>query len=699
MKNTETPNSMIVWLDPKTIAESKLNPRTHFDREKIDELVQSFKTHGFSASLSHLLVRKHKEADAGADYELICGARRWKAAMEIGLDRVPAVVDDIGDALVLELQLIENLQREGLTPLEEANAFRAMLALRDADDNAVYTVKTLAAKIGRTEMHVSDRLALCRLEGSPAGVALNAGKLPVTHARLLARLADGETRNELLDRVLDNGGALMSSRQLERIIKEECTVELRGADFDLTDANLVPMMNSLHTGERVSGGACSDCPMNTKNQDASGGSKLHMCTNPECFREKKAAVFDAWAKSVTEEGRTPLSAKAAEKVFDYSGKELSWNSGYVELNDSPRAEELRTGVKDAPSWRKLIRGRGVPVVLAKDVDGKVHELADHKLALMAARENEEGKPSAEKVFKSAQKEVAKSEDDRKAAAIEERKAREKAQRIECAQISAIAESASSAKTTEGFWLLAISALIVAAEGYYGLEPVMERRGLTSGSGNAAALLKYAGTLTGSQQVGLAVELMLEIYDPGDRGAILPKWAKLFLVDLKSVKKQVELAIAMENKAAAEKEQIANGIAWKSKKEKAEDFEWSTDGIAKNPDEAAVELPRDAKLVASVEVARTEKGWVCGFNVQAGKWGVGDPCRMTTNKYSNRELALRTGLLHIADKMKANGASGSALARIGEYVSAIAKPPEDVSEHEKRWAKQKTAKASKKGGAK
>ena len=118
----------------------------------------------------------------------------WRAAGSVGLPIVPCMVVEMGDNEVFELMMVENLQRAELTAMEEAQGYKRMLDLRDEEGKPLHTVASLAAKIGRTVQHVGDRLALCRLAGTPAGDALEAGEINITHARLLARIPGTKIR-------------------------------------------------------------------------------------------------------------------------------------------------------------------------------------------------------------------------------------------------------------------------------------------------------------------------------------------------------------------------------------------------------------------------------------------------------------------------------------------------------------------------
>jgi len=687
-------NTEIEWLPLADVLRGGLNPRTHFDPEKIQELVTSFKEHGFTPALSHLLVRPHPAAPE--KWELICGERRWRAATELGMEKVPAVVEAMSDVRVMELQLVENLQRDGLSPLEEAMGFRALLTIEEGGKRS-HSVKSLAAKIGRTEMSIRHRLSLIRLVGTMAGEALEAGELPISHAYLLARVQSDKLRDDFTRRVLKpaDGLAPIPFRQLEWMIRDEGMVELRGADFDVTDVVLVPVR--MDGDVRVMGGACSDCPHNTKNGEHAGGAKFHMCMNPECFREKRAAAHAGWMASVSdpEKGRTALSFAEAENVFDISGKKLAHNSGLVDLDEPPPEHDLNRGVSDPPDWKKLIRGQGVPVLVAKDGDGRVRELVDHKLALAAARENERDKP--ERIFRLAmadgkeavpgwkKEELAEKDlESRAALKLREKAARELAERIEEAQFLAIIDRARGVKVPEEFWALAVDSLLAVTEEHGDAGPVAARHGLEG----VDALTKYARKLLVADRVAFAVELLLTLYVREMRVVVFPAWSKAFGVDLKVVKKSVADQVAAEQKASADKAEIAEGIVWKTRKEKVDDFEWNAAGVCVNPDVALLQFPKGAKIFATVEVARAEKGWKVGFETNASKSGSRLACNLQTPSYSSRSLALKTGLLGLKPLLKAADAPGAVLKRVEEFIAAISDSGKNIGKVKSEPGKKK-----------
>jgi ParB family chromosome partitioning protein len=134
------------------LQESPSNPRRRFDEQSLAELAASFTAQGV---LQPLLVRSIDEDK----YEVVAGARRLRAAKLAALEEVPARIVALSDIEVLECQLIENGQREGVHPMEEASAYRAMIEA----DGAHYDVARIAATIGRTQTYVATRLRLAEL--------------------------------------------------------------------------------------------------------------------------------------------------------------------------------------------------------------------------------------------------------------------------------------------------------------------------------------------------------------------------------------------------------------------------------------------------------------------------------------------------------------------------------------------------------
>jgi ParB family chromosome partitioning protein len=159
-----------------TLTESPTNPRKRFDEKALGELAATFKTQGV---LEPLLVRELEERS----YQVVIGARRLRAAKIAELEAVPVRVVKLTDAEAIEAQVIENLQREDIHPLEEALGFRSLLELKDG----TYTVASIAARAGKSEAYVYSRVKLTDLTPPVAEAFLN-DKITTGHALLIAKL-------------------------------------------------------------------------------------------------------------------------------------------------------------------------------------------------------------------------------------------------------------------------------------------------------------------------------------------------------------------------------------------------------------------------------------------------------------------------------------------------------------------------------
>lgn len=194
-----TPSSTL----PLSQIESNQNqPRKRFDQEKLEELAESIRQHGV---IQPLTVRKL----ASGYYQVIAGERRWRAARMAGLDQVPAVVIEADDQKAMELAMIENLQREDLNPIEEAEGFRVLI------ENYGMTQTEAAENVGKSRSAVANALRLLDLDASIRQLVEN-DKISAGHARAilpLAPLARTKAANEIIDRNL-------SVRQTEQMVRK-----------------------------------------------------------------------------------------------------------------------------------------------------------------------------------------------------------------------------------------------------------------------------------------------------------------------------------------------------------------------------------------------------------------------------------------------------------------------------------------------
>ena len=176
LSSTPVEGESLVEIPLERIGVNPNQPRKAFDQEALAELSASIKASGI---IQPVVVRRR-----GDGYELIAGERRWRAARMAGLDRVPAVVRDATDAQSLELALVENLLREDLNPMEEAEAYQSLLA------QFGWTQEELGERVGRKQSTIANALRILRL---PEAIQedLRAGRLTMGHARALLALPGG----------------------------------------------------------------------------------------------------------------------------------------------------------------------------------------------------------------------------------------------------------------------------------------------------------------------------------------------------------------------------------------------------------------------------------------------------------------------------------------------------------------------------
>ena len=206
---------------------SSLQPRTVFDEAKLAELAQSINANGVVQPL--LLRRK------GPRYELIAGERRWRAAQLAGLSKVPAVIRSVSDDKVLELALIENIQREDLNPIEEARAYKKLI------DTVGLTQETVAERVGRDRSYVTNYLRLLKLPNDLQDL-LQRGKLSTGHARALLGTEHVEVQRRLARKVIEQD---LSVRATEQLVRQ--TVEPRQRKPPRTTAAVDPNVRAAES--------------------------------------------------------------------------------------------------------------------------------------------------------------------------------------------------------------------------------------------------------------------------------------------------------------------------------------------------------------------------------------------------------------------------------------------------------------------
>ena len=177
-------------------------PRKIFDEEALNELASSIKEHGI---VQPIIVKKSIKG-----YELVAGERRTKAAKIAGLETVPAIVKDFDDEQMMEIALIENIQRENLNPIEEAMAYDSILK------SSNITQDELAKKFGKSRSYITNSLGLLRLPDDTKKYVED-NKLSMSHARALSKLDDTEQINRLANKIVNEN---LNVRAIENITRD-----------------------------------------------------------------------------------------------------------------------------------------------------------------------------------------------------------------------------------------------------------------------------------------------------------------------------------------------------------------------------------------------------------------------------------------------------------------------------------------------
>jgi ParB/RepB/Spo0J family partition protein len=243
--------------------------RSHYDARALKELAENIKS--FQV-IEPIVVRPKPAGEGDERFELVAGERRWLASGQAGLESIPAIVRALEDREVLEIQLIENLHREGLHELEEAEGYESLM--RDHH----YGVDELVAKLGRSRAYVYARLKLLALN-KKCRKAFYEGKLSAATALLLARIPVATLQLEALKAITETySGEPMPLRDAQRHIQDRYMTRLKDAPFDVKVQELVAGV-----------GACGGCPKLTGNQ-------------PELFGDVKGAdlcmLGGIWRRSI-----------------------------------------------------------------------------------------------------------------------------------------------------------------------------------------------------------------------------------------------------------------------------------------------------------------------------------------------------------------------------------------------------------------
>lgn len=301
--------------DIAMLTPSPTNPRKTFDAEALRGLAGSIAEHGI---MQPIVVRElsddtRRQLGTEARLEIIAGERRWRAAQLAGLQTVPCILRNLPDDAVERLQIIENLQREGLSPIEEAEGYGRLSAQGLSADQ-------IAATVGKSKAYIYAKLKLRALCDDVAR-ALHQGKLSESVALQIARIPVPDLQRDALAAVTqpdEYTGEAMSFRRAKAHILQSYTRNIAKAAFDPADTTLY-----------VEAGACQACPHRLGNQADAEPAHANVCTRPPCYDSKtsehniRALGADADAARVEIKLSNP---KGQATYADYD------DAGYRQLN-------------------------------------------------------------------------------------------------------------------------------------------------------------------------------------------------------------------------------------------------------------------------------------------------------------------------------------------------------------------------------
>lgn len=348
-------NNLVQSFPPELLRPCATNPRQVIER--LNEMADSIARVGI---LQPLLVRRHPTEDGV--YEIVSGHRRFAgaqlAAEQLGksIESLPCRLVDLTDEQVCEIQIVENLQREDLAPMDEANGYLRLVS------EFKQTVDEIAERMGKSKAYVYAKLKLCALNDT-ARRALQAGQITESIGVLIARIPE-----PLQDKAVkalteedyrrDAKTESLSFRQAAKVLREQFTTDLRKAKWSLDD-------HTLAEGAP----ACNMCPKKSGNNpdEYPDITDPRVCMDPTCFAVKRVAHERQLEAIALEKADVKLKAGAARNAIDsWSGK-IRPESGLVKLTDKPEGS--------TKTWNQLAKSAGIEVETIAVIDkerSKVH---------------------------------------------------------------------------------------------------------------------------------------------------------------------------------------------------------------------------------------------------------------------------------------------------------------------------------------
>lgn len=310
--------------------------RQHLDQAALKELAASITSSGV---LQPILVRPAAKGPGGMTgyYDLVAGERRYLASKLAGLTTIPATIRELSDLQVIEMQVVENNQREGLHELIEAEGFDQ---LRKPPHNL--KAEQIAEKVGRSRRYVFNRLKLCDLCPEAAN-AFYDGDISATVAFQIARIPNHDTQRAALKALKPRDGDPVPAREAAKYIQQYYMLMLNKAPFDTKDAALCPKA-----------GACGPCPKRTGNQKELFDDirSADVCTDPKCYAAKVDADIERRLAEARKAGRTVITGPEAKKLLPHEYSRTPSGTVRPDENDYKDSGKYRTYKeilgKDAP---------------------------------------------------------------------------------------------------------------------------------------------------------------------------------------------------------------------------------------------------------------------------------------------------------------------------------------------------------------
>ncbi|NVM87596.1 ParB/RepB/Spo0J family partition protein [Variovorax sp. SG517] len=342
-ETTTVDEPQFAMLQLAMVVTSRTNPRKHFDQAKLQELAEGIKASGVHQPVLVRLLPADRLQETFADrrrgdplpsHEIVAGERRYRASKLAGVSTIPAMIRQLTDDQVREIQLIENLQREDLSALEEAEGFRDLM------EHSHLSAEEVGNKVKKSKAYVYARVKLLELIPE-AKEALETRQIDHSIALPIARIPVAKLQKKALTEALKRdyqGEPTYSVRAFEQWVRENVMLDLGKAAFNIKD-------ESLH----ATAGSCKACPKRTgANPELFADVKsADICTDPVCFDAKTEVHRGRLVAKAEAKGFTVIEGKAAKEIVSPH----SWQG----LKGYSRLDQKRTDIDESgPSLRKLL---------------------------------------------------------------------------------------------------------------------------------------------------------------------------------------------------------------------------------------------------------------------------------------------------------------------------------------------------------